>query len=76
MIGASYDETDGSVESGTSKNVELHIKFAGNGPRYDIEVPVGELVCGLFCCCWQLLLSTRLFSAFARRGRDRGGLVA
>ena len=41
MIGASYDETDGFVEFGKSKKVGLHIKFAGNGPRLDIEVPVG-----------------------------------
>ena len=56
MIGASYDETDGSVESGTSKNVCLHIKFAGNGPRLDIEVPVGVLVLECFAavssCCF------------------------
>lgn len=41
MNGASYGKTDGSVESGTSKNVLMHIKFAGNGFRLSVGMFVG-----------------------------------
>ena len=70
MIRASYGKTDGSVESGTSKNIGLHIKFVKNEPRLDIEMPVGTRVVG----CFQLLL----LSAGAPRSllRVRGTLAA